>query len=131
MSLPGNDVLCDRLVRVPDVIGKDSVFGVLDGIMGEIMSCSEETQKRANVILVADAVKGANFGFLSLKVKTRNGQGIAKDSELILDYNGAGSMYDHTLPKDCTQPSSNRQKPIWNYMAQSTEKRMVKKHQML
>lgn len=93
---PNHRRFADRLFQLTNILHDGeykTIFGILMGVAGEIMAPGQG--QRANVELVLYPTEGLNPGLVKLVAKTRTGQGVAKDKELLLDY---GDAFDLTLP---------------------------------
>ena len=93
---PNHRRFADRLIKLDGVMHNSipkTLYGILVGVAGEVMAPSQG--HRANVELVLAPAQGLNPGLVQLVVKTRTKQGLAKGTELLLDY---GDAFDVTLP---------------------------------
>ena len=93
---PNHRRFADRLIKLDDIMHSGipkTFYGILVGVAGEVMAPSQG--QRANVELVLAPAQGLNPDLVKLVVKTRNKQGVAKGTELLLDY---GDAFDVTLP---------------------------------
>ena len=93
---PNHRRFADRLIKLDGVMHEGipkTLYGILVGVAGEVMAPSPG--QRANVELVLAPAQGLNPDLVKLVVKTRTKQGVAKGTELLLDY---GDAFDVTLP---------------------------------
>ncbi len=96
LNIPANSILRDRLIQVDDVFhseGRGPIWGVLMGVGRYVRHYMGVRRAGPNAILTVDCSKGVRDGLVDLRVKTRNGQGIAARSPIVINY---GSDYDLT-----------------------------------
>ena len=111
---PNHRRFADRLIKLDDVTYQGipkTFYGVLVGIAGEVMAPSQS--QRANVELVLAPTQGLNPDLVKLVVKTRTKQGVAKGTELLLDY---GDAFDVTLPVLASGAQGKMLGPMDQYM---------------
>ena len=111
---PNHRRFADRLFKLEEVVHtgmSNTFYGVFVGIAGEVMAPGQG--QRANVELVLAPAQGLNPDCIKLVVKTRTKQGLAKGSELLLDY---GDAFDVTLPVLGRGNTSQMQGPMDLYM---------------
>ena len=93
---PNHRRFADRLIKLEGIMHEGTlktIYGILVGVAGEVMAPSHG--QRANVELVLAPAQGLNPDLVKLVVKTRTKKGVAKGTELLLDY---GDAFDVTLP---------------------------------
>eukprot|EP00974_Lingulodinium_polyedra_P119335 11170790-Lingulodinium_polyedra.AAC.1 len=56
-----------------------------------------------NAVIVADCPAGVKDGFLTLKVKTRNAQGVAPRQPIVINF---GASYDLPSEADADEPDA-------------------------
>ena len=93
---PNHRRFADRLIKLEGIMHEGAlktIYGILVGVAGELMAPSQG--QRANVELVLAPAQGLNPDLVKLVVKARTKKGVAKGTELLLDY---GDAFDVTLP---------------------------------
>ena len=124
---PNHRRFADRLIKIDDITYKGipkTFCGIWAGIAGEVMAPSQG--QRANVELALAPSQGFNPDLVKLVVRTRNKQGVAKGTELLLDY---GDAFDVTLPVLASGAEMQMLGPMDRYMKKSDSPGTIAGHQ--
>ena len=110
LSEGGCKVLADRLVRVDGVEMDDSdsvssLYMVMTGLGRFLRHFAGVRRSGPNAVIMVNCGTGAGDGFLSVAVSTRNRQGIAARSPVVINY---GNEYDLMFKADTEEPESKR-----------------------
>jgi len=110
LSEGGCKVLADRLVRVDGVEMDDSdsvssLYMVMTGLGRFLRHFAGVRRSGPNAVIMVNCGTGAGDGFLSVAVSTRNRQGIAAHSPVVINY---GNEYDLMFKADTEEPESKR-----------------------
>ena len=106
LSEGGNRILQDRIIKVNGVAKEGSadlepVYCVLVGAGRHIQHYMGVRKGGPNAYIEANCATGAKDGFLTLKVRTRNAQGIAPRQPIVINF---GAHYDLTQKPDEEEP---------------------------